>query len=1171
MSVRNEKNEFEVDVVKMIRNNNMADERVKSTKEKDAYFMLDYFDLLFHKGLSEDEKVYRKFWHIESDDSKEALAYKASYKTLSLYAEKEEGSRSIWRRSSMRMSDTPFLGVIQINMVHHIYKEELEVENTFLNLEQKIIEQISKNIKEENQLYYRMYRSSTSSDFCLIVKSNKIESIFGISVMINNLVVDYCNYKFRFNTYTNIGIESGQNEQDDFYTFPQEIVDLNSECKFALRFTASSKFAQNKYIDLAKEKECYLTEHMDGLFGRYDFMVHLDMEEFAKVFPVLCKSKMVGINRADESRGSTTTLADVLCQGIEVGEIQIINERALVSLANIDFKSSDSQTEPSGQGILLKSEEATLKDVVKNKGEKIQERMNEFEKMKGEFIEERRAFIDICRELREVINTYVPQGMDHDSQVNWYILISDLGVVLDSIDDWEKFYKGLNNREEKKYEREHFLSDLRVATEAISQYYKFLQNVNAQTWQSPIYEIQTQLDAEKMMIAYREFLYEYFGMYKKIYDDRPKFYPIIYPDMSIDKVYVQAPFKHRGKKDKKLLICKVPSFEYYGRMYDMIPWILHEASHSFRTMDRGERNEYIARKVLYKVFEQAMYEVLNKYTNDFGYHKLGTLERDILQIVRNSAYNKFVEYCKDGIDNLEFIVLQTELYRYIETLFGNESILIEKKESKKNLEAIQKELLRHCKELGLFKKDCVERVQDSINSDDKMRENLLQIYYALFKKVWNNREPGDSYLQIVVTDTDMFEKKLYEQVNEEIRNEGETTPYQIMDYCFTMRQINRLYNTWNRNREIEKVEAVEKDEAVKIWEECIGNIRKKIEEGFRNNKGFTEIYRILNMVFGSGEEVSAEDAKRVGELFNIFSGEVEELVRREISIYSETCADIYMSATLGFNAFGYCRQSFQTASDISVEDSMGWEDGVNAHRFRMVTAVLLGSEDPQRELLDTGGINAEELFEQGREYCISTLECLKKRLLSMQNDKSPIVEEFIKLMKENVELLFEFFKYDVPVEKVLEGSALSIFAMKDVQKTFEDSKAESMRKKLEKKYQPIEDILDEYRHILYRIKYFIYALSTFGKKKIIYVDNGEYEHMKKLYQEYKSQIQNIEKSQYCSIVSEYYNDFQTAADMPIQSMLDHTIRFIEKYYYRNRFKVMSSRSTMKEVKENEGK
>ena len=91
---------------------------------------------------------------------------------------------------------------------------------------------------------------------------------------------------------------------------------------------------------------------------------------------------------------------------------------------------------------------------------------------------------------------------------------------------------------------------------AINRYYKFLQNVNAQTWQSPLYEIQTQLDAEKMMIAYREFLYEYFFDYKEHYKDdkepRPMLYPILYPDMAIDIACAMAVFQNIRGLDSRL-------------------------------------------------------------------------------------------------------------------------------------------------------------------------------------------------------------------------------------------------------------------------------------------------------------------------------------------------------------------------------------------------------------------------------------------------------------------------------------------------------------------------------------------------------------------------------------------------------------------------------------------
>lgn len=491
---------YEVDFVKMIRNNNIADEGVMEENKADLYFMLDYFDLLFHKSLKGDEKVYRKYWHIESDISKGALAYKASYKTLSLYAAEGNNLDRLWKSGDDELSDCPFLGVIQINIVYYIYKSELQVEKTLTHLENEISHKICAIFKEDPQMHYYLYRSSTSSDFCMILKSNKIEDIFKASMAINNMVVFDGDNKFNFNTYTNIGIECVQGNKGNFCTFSENIIQANRNCQFALRFTAPSKIANQRYKKSDEIKERYLVEHMDGLFGRYDFLVRLNMEEFAQIYPVLCKSKVIGNKEGILQDKNKSSFVDLLREGIETGEIQIINERVLVPLAEVGFEISEKEKNKGYAA--LKEDENALKEIVRAAGEKLRNSMNEFEKLRGEFIEERRAFIDICRELREIINTYVPQGMDHDSNVNCQILVSDLQVVFQNIKDWKVFYEKQEDSNVKKLEREHFLSDLRVAVEAINQYYKFLQNVNAQTWQSPIYEIQTQLDSEKMMIAY---------------------------------------------------------------------------------------------------------------------------------------------------------------------------------------------------------------------------------------------------------------------------------------------------------------------------------------------------------------------------------------------------------------------------------------------------------------------------------------------------------------------------------------------------------------------------------------------------------------------------------------------------------------------------------------------
>lgn len=649
-------------------------------------------------------------------------------------------------------------------------------------------------------------------------------------------------------------------------------------------------------------------------------------------------------------------------------------------------------------------------------------------------------------------------------------------------------------------------------------------------------------------------------MYKKRYDDRPMFYPIIYPDMSTDKVYVQAPFKRQGKAGKNLLTCKVPSFEYYGRVYNMIPWLLHEASHSFRTLKREERNLYLSRTILHGVFEQALYKALNKYSNDFGYHQLGVLENDILKIIEDRALEEFVEFCDKEFESLDIYVLQTKLMNFLGLYFDNLHVQLERTENEKNRQKMQTELLRYFKELNLYKENSTKVIKYSINHADKMREILKKIFETYYEQVWGDTPKKEDF-QILWLDTLQFETELCKQIeNMNLNEDGDK--YRVREYCFTVRELKRLYTTWYRRG----VTFANSKREGKLWEKCITDIRLKIENDLKNNIGLGEVYRIMNMIFGSGKEVSAKDVERVEEIFNILSEEINDLVDHEVAIYRETCSDIYMAASLGLNAFGYCRQSFQTASDISVEDSMTWEEGINVHRFRVVTAVLLGCEEDDDEGKKEGKINAEKLFEKGEEYCYRTLECLRKKWLSnVREEIVGIVNNFVDLMRDNVELLFADFDTEGAVTDSLEESALAMYATKNSKTTICDPEIDERRKRIQERYRPIEDTIDEYRHILYRIKYFIHALAAIGIKKKLLVGQLEYEHMKKIYQEYKTKLEGEEQNPYCMVVSEYYNKPETAENMPVQEMLDDTIRFIEEYYYKNRFKVMSSKRIKAEV------
>ena len=91
--------------------------------------------------------------------------------------------------------------------------------------------------------------SSTSGDFCLVIRSAQIKSIFKIATLLNNLTISYGDEKFRLNTYTNVGIECPVQGtfQEGRLNIKDEMIAKNDKCEFALRFTTGNDFATQIY------------------------------------------------------------------------------------------------------------------------------------------------------------------------------------------------------------------------------------------------------------------------------------------------------------------------------------------------------------------------------------------------------------------------------------------------------------------------------------------------------------------------------------------------------------------------------------------------------------------------------------------------------------------------------------------------------------------------------------------------------------------------------------------------------------------------------------------------------------------------------------------------------------------------------------------------------------
>lgn len=1196
MGTDNKEQKYDTGYVQMIRNDNVAAEE-KSIKDYDTYFMLDYFDLLCHKKLIQSDKIYTKFWNINDGHTQEEWNYKVACKTLSLY-KKTDGDEDIFeiRKGMEELSGRPFLGIIQIRFAHRTYKKELNVEETLTACEEEIIKCVRENgYKSCDDIDYRIYRSSTSGDFCLVIKSADIKSIFKISTLLDNLTIQ--NYEeFKLNTYTNVGIECpiAENPQESKLRFSNSIIQRNNDCKFALRFTTGNDFAKKIYSAAEGVKNNEITiEQMRGLFGRYDFQLYLSMSDFAEIYPALCKRKIIGVaeEEAEQNDDENIPLTELLKAGILKNEIEIINERALVPLEEDIFclhATGMSQIDCEDKACKENAEEANGIDVQKS-NHSFKDEMEEFRKLKELFIEERRTFINISRELLEVIHTYASQGIEKDSYVNWKILTKDLTVVFKCIKEWKMSYDELEDKVDRKLFREKFFQDLRLDIDAINQYYKLIQNVNAQTWQAPLYEIQTQLDAEKMMIAYRELLYEYFSIYRYYFkeknpvDERHKFFPLVYPDMSIDRACAMVPFLGEGISGTgpRLLICRVPSFEYYGRMFDMVPWILHEASHYVRTMERGERNDFLIYFILKSISQQIVYKLLNKYSNDFGYYDIGLLEKEILKPITESVVKEFGEYrkrkCKKKkVCELESDHLETELVDFLSQIFDQDIANVKTNKGVRDIKAIQETLLRYAGELKILDETVFIRGKGERKLIDAVAhcEEEVKIFWAVVKKIHDayynavfHTMPSEDAWRLLKLEEVYFEDVLKQNVETLFASDELQKNEKERDYLFKMRDLHRLFGAWNKRDRKDEGKTIRNN----IWSRCILSVRKKIEDGFADNKGFVELYRILNMIFGNGDLADCDECERIGDEFNILlQEEVCDLVQREVTIYRETCADVYTAAALGFNAFGYCRQIFQTASDAGVENGWEWSEAINIHRFRFVMAVLAGEElvksGKKDEIIwktDAVWIPMENVLNKGMEYCNASLECARKKIyeqIGKSKQKREAVRYIFKLLNDNIQDIFSFFTEEESVEESLECSVLEYCL--EPERLIEEINSdldEEVKAELEKLRGRIESIKEELknlRYIMYRVKCFITLLNLVVDEGKVAVGLDEYKHFRKLYKTHEKVCKGMREKEVYKVVSEYYNKPKSALNKTHEKMLEDALDFIQIYYYENRFQIM---------------
>lgn len=1207
---------YAVHVVEMVRNNGISDEMNETS---DCFFMFDYFDVLYHKELKDKDKRYENYLCIK-DFFEDYQKYKVSYKALSLYQEYGRQQQNPFKieASERGLSDAPFIGLIQITLCKENFRDRgkaLDVEAFLRGCEDYILGVAGRLWEGKGYAIKasQLYRSSTTGDFCLVMRTDSVEAIYQTAAELGDMYGGTPGDGLpRLFTYTNIGMEC-RAQNGKFCTLGSDFVEEHSDLTIALRLSATTQFGEQlaRYAR-QRDGEAAGIETVKGLFGRYDYLLNVSMEEFAEIYPVLCRKKLGAAKPVDQNAGSldggktgagsgtgaangegaVLRLSDI----IENNFTQSINERILIncSVSALKEEAPDWQAGKERQQIIEKNNATYGKVKALSRWEKY---------YAGEY----REFQELLRCMKEMCRTFLPAGMEQDAYLNWLTFSKDMSVLCGCVnremENYEKMEADCSEEELKKY-RIGILSDWRANIQAINQYTKLVQHVNYQTYQSPVYEIQTQIDTEKAMVAYREAMENYLYLYQENMgqngDKRDCIRALIYPELSRSDVIVGAPFVLRMEGDRinREIFCTVPSFEYFGRVYDLLPWLLHECSHQIRILPRSERNDFVVRSILKDVFKNIAQHAFSSSANDLLYVQSGKAERILRDAMAEAAYGeifsdgwtkemgRFPKSSTEKVQESGFEEMIFRVQNYLSMLFEHKYAYLEEKDAKweshEDIRArVTQELQDAVRSQGLAKEylDCMKETQKN-GSDLKQLQNiaalLLASYWAQLQECLQDVEKGFTLceedpvslkeLTVHISELDRrladkmerIESRLKIKENPSVQAEAREA---LRHYCFSVKKLCRVYKKYTYMLK----QPAKKEYADSFLLKVFQCYQKKISGEGRKEFGLCAdppIYFVLRQLglLNGDKKLFCKQMKRF--MWEKDISEIRKIMDFRVKQYRESVADILMAISLRLGSFGYCRQFFQTISDTKLDKKEELYGSVNMERCRLVTAVLLAAEGAQKQASELDSeevrIDGEELLEQSRKYCEFTIKCIQKEFLQnqkLEDSEERLLGELLDIMqKQLAEYLGNMSResYKCTVLYLMLHKA-------------DSENGKKLKLILKERYGSIEGYLLKIHYQFFRLEHLCLGLQKIFTGKCIVVSRERFEYLSKVWQEASGKAAagcKWEEGMAEGLaapkrnVGIFYNDPQQVFTLDRGSKLDNTIDFIQNYYYHNRFRVM---------------
>lgn len=630
-----------------------------------------------------------------------------------------------------------------------------------------LLERAIVNTDVGEEALYRIHISLHSSDMEIDLRCRDAASIITLAAHICNSIY--------FDTHTVLSSRIKFSESGDvrFKRLPDrkqnsgDRVLFKFSCKLdTLERLNSCIETNNASADAALNsfKETINASANAALFGYYDVSLTFDFRQFNCLYPILCENRLFKDNiflirgiignderlepdderlfRLDElstkhrqecryndndqdkkcSKCPVRVLMFELAHG-KRSDIRSLNADYMAGLTEMTDKVKAKPFAQDGKRADNAEAGLTVQDVkradqvnnlaeVKGSFEGIIKRVAGIRRKGGALPILRHQFMSMTGMITDLINIFLPMGMQHDLYLDWFSINDFISAFIDGVEKlvdeigngMALFEKTLSKYEalicaagiaaevnayqyenltsatkiEKYCERlTGYLVDLlKSGVDGINTFARLVQGVNLQFFSAANYELETRVNAKKMIIAlseYCELLSDACYGANEVNVYRRRFKALAVPNTNSSRMETRRLYPHGWIYNKWLnpgqgqpsfyspaeqpdthpLLMRTPGIEYFLRIYDTLPQIHHELAHHTHFFidghNHGCRNEFVARMAFYEIARQMIFTLFSNAGYDFNrFYMLGRNRsyRRLMRRIAGFLLSEFLEYRK---------------------------------------------------------------------------------------------------------------------------------------------------------------------------------------------------------------------------------------------------------------------------------------------------------------------------------------------------------------------------------------------------------------------------------------------------------------------------------------------------------------------------------------------